>query len=29
MNFINESTYRHGTGGISNFLNRLLHEVLV
>ena len=28
MNFINEIIYWHGTGGTSNCLNRLLHEVL-
>jgi hypothetical protein len=28
MKFINESTYWHATGRISNCLNRLLHEVL-
>jgi len=27
--FINESIYWHGTGRISNCLNRFLHEVLV
>ena len=28
MKFINESIYWHGTGIISNCLNRLLHDVL-
>jgi hypothetical protein len=28
MKFINESVYWRGTGKISNYLNRLLHEVL-
>ena len=28
MEFNNESIYWHGTGKISNCLNRLLHEVL-
>ena len=28
MNFIKESSCGHGTGGISNCLNSLLHEVL-
>ena len=28
MQFINESMYCHGTGGICNCLSRLLHEVL-
>jgi len=28
MKFINESIYWHGTGRISNCLNRFLHEVL-
>jgi hypothetical protein len=28
MKLINESIYWHGTGGISDCLNRLLYEVL-
>jgi len=28
MNFINDSIYWHGTGIISDSLNRLVHEVL-
>jgi len=28
VKFIHENIYWHGTGRISNFLNRLIHEVL-
>ena len=28
MKFVNESIYWHGTGIISDILNRLIHEVL-
>jgi hypothetical protein len=28
MKYINDSKNSHGTGGISNCLNRLAHEVL-